>query len=127
MVEEKMGIISWAAWFQSVYFSYLSHKRIPYSSSTLYVSITGVRAPKKDRVYRRAMLPMEIERHRLGFADAIAAGETEQELHVFGEELDENAKRVLRRSRKEKLVLCRILWPVEYRQKRGCFWLVVFI
>ena len=41
----------------SVYFSYLSHKRIPYSSSTLYVSITGMRAPKKDRVYRRAMLP----------------------------------------------------------------------
>ena len=106
----------------SVYFSYLSHKRIPYSSSTLYVSITGVRAPKKDRVYRRAMLPMEIERHRLGFADAIAAGETEQELHVFGEELDENTKRVLRRSRGEGEA-CLVPDTVASRipTKRGCF------
>ena len=104
-----------------VYFSYLSQTRIMYPS-TLYVSVVGVRAPKKDRVYRRAMLPMEIERHRLGFAEAIAAGEVEQEVKAFGQELDENTKRVLRRSRGEGEA-CLVPDTVASRipTKRGCF------
>jgi jouberin len=81
-----------------VYFSYLAQKRVPYPS-TLYTTITGVRAPGKERVERRPILPTEKERHKLSFAQAIALGEVAPETKHFNEEMDEKAKRVLRRSR----------------------------
>ena len=81
-----------------VFFSYMAQDRAVYPS-TIYCTITGVRAPKKARVETPPMHFNQKERHQLSFAQAIAAGEVEPESKTFGGEVDEKAKRVLRRSR----------------------------
>ena len=112
----------------SVFYSFLSKKLKPYPS-TLFVSVTGVTPPAPMEVLeRRPLNVFERESHNVSFEDALREAEIGQNRKKDGKddddsELNDQAKRVVRRTRAEgepclvpDTVVSRI--PVG---KRGCF------
>ena len=113
----------------AVFYSFLSKKLRPYPS-TLFVSVTGVKPPTSAEVLdRRPLNVFERESHQISFQDALREAEIGQNRTNDGNdadndaELNDQAKRVVRRTRAEgepclvpDTVVARV--PVG---KRGCF------
>lgn len=87
-----------------VYYSFLANKLRPYPS-TLYVSVTGVKPPSRSVVLdRRPLNVFERESHSISYEDATRDAEIGLEDNGKDNdsgELNDQAKRVVRRTRAE--------------------------